>query len=187
MSATFSRGWLKIWSLAHHDFLFHQIPCSTWVYFGELLEAVRSKVTRTSAAYLETRLISGLKRGGEKSRCFMTPGHLNNCSTLQKCPFRKQALALPYTEIPCTVYNSNYDWFYANAHWSSMLGHQHIWKCIHASVHVDGWMVKERRRRRERQMVFIFKHRPLHLHHSQTYFAFFLQEFSSKKMVWDSE
>lgn len=68
------------------------------------MEAVRSKVTRTSAAYLETRLISGLKRGGEKSRCFVTPGHLNNCSTLQKCPFRKQALALPYTEIPCTVY-----------------------------------------------------------------------------------
>lgn len=39
-----------------HDFLFHQIPCSTWVYFGELLEAVWSKVTRTSAAYLEARL-----------------------------------------------------------------------------------------------------------------------------------
>lgn len=33
----------------------------------------------------------------------MTPRYINNCSSVQKCPFRTQALAPPYAEIPCTI------------------------------------------------------------------------------------
>lgn len=43
----------------------------------------------------------------EKSRSFVTPGYVNNCSSLQRSTSRNQALALLYSEHAHTDINSH--------------------------------------------------------------------------------
>lgn len=69
-----------------------------------------------------------------------------------------------------------------------MLGHQHIWKYIHASVHVDGWKVKEGEREGNRGRWYLYINIDpytcttlIHTLNSS------YRNSACKKMVWDSE